>query len=197
MEIIAFTRPLVLATASEARRALVKATGIPHTTQIVTIEETPLFGETVASYVERLAQAKAKEAKSSASNTVIVAVDTAIGFNNTIIGKPRDEGHACEILTSLSGKTHEVVSAIAVRDLLTAKCQAEITRTEVDFAPLSVSMIDWYLESGEWQNRAGAYAIQGKGAALISSVRGCYTNVIGISIPVFLKMLAAINARAS
>ena len=197
MEIIAFTRPLVLATASEARRALVKATGIPHTTQIVTIEETPLSCEPVASYVERLARTKALAAMPSSPNAVIVAVDTAIGFNNTIIGKPRDEGHAREILTTLSGKTHEVVSAIAVRDLLTAKCQAEITRTEVDFAPLSASTIAWYLESGEWQNRAGAYAIQGKGAALISSVRGCYTNVIGISIPVLLKMLAAINARAS
>ena len=197
MGIIAFTRPLVLATASEARRALIKATGIAHTTQIVQIEETPFPGEPVTSYVERLARTKALAAISSAPNAVIVAVDTAIGFNNTIIGKPRDEKHAREILTTLSGKTHEVVSAIAVRDLMTAQCNVEITRTEVDFAPLSASMIAWYLESGEWKNRAGAYAIQGKGAALISSVRGCFTNVIGISIPVLLKMLTAVDVRAS
>ena len=195
MEIIAFTRPLVLATASEARRALVDATGIPHTTQIVQIEEAPLSCEPVTSYVERLARTKAAAAEASAPNAVIVAVDTAIGFNNSIIGKPRDKDHAREILEKLSGKTHKVVSAIAVRDLLTAKCDVEITSTEVDFALLSASTITWYLESGEWGNRAGAYAIQGKGAALISSVRGCFTNVIGISIPVFLKMLSAVDGH--
>ncbi len=193
MQIIPFARPLVLATASEARRALVAATGIPHTLLTVEIDETPLPGEAVDAYVRRLAIAKAEAALPSALDAVVVAVDTAVGFEGRIIGKPRDEQHAAEILQALAGKTHEVVSAIALRDLMLAEVRCEVTRTEVEFAPMPEPCVRWYLQTGEWKGRAGAYAIQGKGAVLVAAVRGCLTNVVGISMPVLLRMLGAVQ----
>ncbi|MFA4873851.1 MAG: Maf family protein [bacterium] len=191
MPIIEFKRELVLATASEARRALVADAGFEFTTQVVDIDESANPGEEVGAYVERLARAKAEAAVPPSLGAVIVAVDTAIGIEGRIIGKPRDETHAREILRTLSGRAHEVASAIAVRDLLSAGLKLEVTRTEVVFSHLTTHAVDWYIRTGEWRGRAGAYAIQGKGSSLIAEVRGCFTNVIGISMPALLRMLSA------
>ena len=189
MAIIEFTRPLVLASASPARRELLNDTGLKFATQVVAIDESVRAGEEVGAYCERLASAKALAAIPPSSDAVIVAVDTAIGLGGAVIGKPVDEKHAREILKQLSGMSHEVASGIAVRDVLKATMDTSVVLTEVKFVPLTDAMIDWYLSTGEWQGRAGAYAIQGKGAALIAEVKGCFTNVIGLSIPTLLKML--------
>jgi len=189
MAIIEFTRPLVLASASPARRELLSDTGLKFATQVVAIDESVRAGEEVGAYCERLARAKALAAIPPSSDAVIVAVDTAIGLGGAVIGKPVDEKHAREILKQLSGMSHEVASGIAVRDVLKATMDTSVVLTEVKFVPLTDAMIDWYLSTGEWQGRAGAYAIQGKGVALIASVNGCFTNVIGLSIPTLLKML--------
>lgn len=189
MAIIEFTRPIVLASASPARRELMNDTGLKFTTQVVSIDESVRAGEEVGVYCERLARAKAEAAVPPSRDTVIIAVDTAIGFGGTVIGKPTDERHAREILKQLSGRSHDVVSGIAVSDCLKKTIETSIVRTEVKFVPLTDQMIEWYLSTGEWRARAGAYAIQGKGAALIASVNGCFTNVIGLSIPALLKML--------
>ncbi len=192
MGIIDFKRPLVLATASEARRKLVADAGIAFIPDKVDIDESPLGGEEVSTYVSRLASAKAAAVVPPSLDAVIVAVDTAIGLDGEIIGKPRDEADAREILSRLSGRAHEVASAIAIRDASGAAQAIEVTKTEVFFGELSAEALDWYLSTGEWRGRAGAYAIQGKGAALIASVHGCFTNVIGISIPTLLRMLGEI-----
>lgn len=192
MPIIDFKRPLVLATASKARRELVAATGVDFIPDVVDIDESVLPGEEVGDYVTRLARAKAEAVIPPSLDAVIIAVDTAIGIDDVVIGKPRDERRARGIITKLSGCWHEVVSAVAMRDILACSIELEVTRTGVRFAELTKQMIDWYIESGEWQGRAGAYAIQGKGASLVAEVRGCFTNVIGISIPMFLKMIAKI-----
>lgn len=192
MGIIDFKRPLVLATASEARRRLVADAGIAFIPDKVDIDESPLAGEEVSTYVARLASAKAAAVVPPSLDAVIVAVDTAIGLDGKIIGKPRDEADARDILSRLSGRAHEVASAIAIRDAAGSAQAIEITKTEVFFGELSAEALDWYLSTGEWRGRAGAYAIQGKGAALITSVRGCFTNVIGISIPTLVKMLGEI-----
>lgn len=190
MEIIEFTRPLVLASASPARRELLRDTGLKFATQVVTIDESVNAGEEVGAYCERLARAKALAAVPPARDAVIIAVDTAIGLCGAVIGKPANESNAREILKQLSGRLHEVASGIAVRDVLKATIETSVIRTEVKFDLLTDAMINWYLSTGEWRERAGAYAIQGKGAALIASVNGCFTNVIGLSIPTLLKMLS-------
>ncbi len=196
MAIIQFSRPLVLATASEARRALVADAGFEFETQVVSIDESPFSGEEIGAYVERLAAAKAEAAVPPSLDAVIVAVDTAIGLDGEIIGKPRDEAHAREILRVLSGRAHEVASAIAVRDLISAELKSEVTRTEVRFVHLGSHELDWYINSGEWRGRAGAYAIQGKGSSFVQEVRGCFTNVIGISMTALVKMLAEVEGRS-
>lgn len=190
MAIIEFTRPLVLASASPARRELLRDTGLKFTTQVVSIDESVKNGEEVGPYCERLARAKAQAAIPPSSDAVIIAVDTAIGLHGAVIGKPSDEKHAREILKQLSGRSHEVASGIAVRDVLKEEIETAVVRTEVKFIALTDAMIGWYLSTGEWRERAGAYAIQGKGAALIAEVNGCFTNVIGLSIPTLLKMLS-------
>ncbi|MFH0799109.1 MAG: Maf family protein [Pseudomonadota bacterium] len=193
MAIMEFRRQLVLATASEARRHLVAEAGFEFLTDAVDIDESPRAGEEIDDYVLRLARAKAEGAVPPGLDAVIVAVDTAIGLDGIIIGKPGDEIHAREMLRMFSGRAHVVVSAIALRDVAAASLDVEITRTEVRFVEMTDKVIDWYIDSGEWRGRAGAYAIQGKGAALVADVRGCFTNVIGISMPTFLRMLKSVT----
>jgi septum formation protein len=193
MAILNLKRSLVLATASEARRRLVADAGLNFTTAVVDIDEGVLPGEEVSAYVERLARAKAEAVVPPSLDAVIVTVDTAIGLGSEIIGKPRDESHARQIIGVLSGKTHVVASAIALRDVREATVKAELTVTEVRFWDLSGQAIDWYIGSGEWKGRAGAYAIQGKGASLVESVNGCFTNIIGISMPSLFGMLGAVR----
>jgi septum formation protein len=158
----------------------------------VEIDETPLPLERPAAYVTRIARAKAGAVKNFPEGAVIIAVDTTIGIGKDIIGKPRDKRHAREILAQLSGRTHEVLSTIAIHDTSSGMIRLETTRTEVDFITLNDTAIDWYLSTGEWKNRAGAYAIQANGASLVKEVRGCLTNVIGISIPSLISMLRSV-----
>ena len=192
MSIISMNRPLTLATASPARRKLVADAGIVFTPDSVDIDETPYENEIVTDYVGRLACAKAKAVISSIPNAVIVSVDTAIGLDGAIIGKPRDEFHAREILSSFSGRTHDVVSSIALRDDSGKGVISETTKTRVSFMNLTSEMMDWYIDTDEWRGRAGGYAIQGKGAILVKDVRGCFTNVIGLSMPTLIRMLSSI-----
>lgn len=193
MAIIKFTRPIVLATASLARRALVADAGIEFSTQVVSIDESALPNEKIVAYVERLAREKAESARLPEPDAIIVAVDTAIGLKKEIIGKPSDETHARDILKKLSGKVHEVASVIAIRDALHAELKTKLTRTKVKFIKLTPNIIEWYISTGEWKNRAGAYAIQGKGAAFVEKIEGCFTNVIGISMPTLIQMLGEVS----
>jgi nucleoside triphosphate pyrophosphatase len=195
MPIISMNRPLVLATASPARRKLVTDAGIVFTPDAVDIDESPRAGELVTDYVCRLASAKVRAVESSTPNAVIVSVDTAIGLDGEIIGKPRDEKHARDLLRSFSGRTHDVVSAIAVRDDTGAGVISEMTRTVVSFMKLTTEMMDWYIGTGEWRGRAGGYAIQEKGAILVDDVRGCFTNVIGLSMPTLMRILSSLAIR--
>jgi len=182
-------RPLVLATASEARRKLVSDLGLEFSTTAVDIDETCIVGEHVRDYVKRLAIQKSAAVLTAPEKAVIITVDTAIGLGSEIIGKPTNEDDAKRILKLLSGKLHDVVSAICVRDNELGTERTETTLTEVEFSNLSDEMVDWYLATDEWRGRAGAYAIQGKGITLVKDINGCLTNVIGISIPTLIELL--------
>lgn len=190
--ILELNRNIVLATASEARRKLVYDLGLDPILDSVEIDESALPGEEVSEYVRRLATSKAKAVIPPSLDSVIIAVDTAIGAGNEIIGKPKEADDARRILKKLSGKQHDVLSAIALRDMECDTTDVETTHTKVEFLDLTDEMIDWYISTEEWKNRAGAYAIQGKGMCIIKSIEGCLTNVIGISIPSLLRMLTRI-----
>jgi septum formation protein len=187
---VTLKKMLVVATASEARRNLITDLGIDPILESVDIDESAIAGEGLHDYVRRLAISKASAVLPPSADSIIVSVDTAIGIEDAIVGKPSDETHAIKILKELSGKTHEVLSSIALRDVECNTIDVETTRTKVRFNILSDAMISWYISTGEWKNRAGAYAIQGKGMSLVESLDGCLTNVIGISIPSFIRMIS-------
>jgi septum formation protein len=104
-----------------------------------------------------------------------------------VFGKPADAAEAETFLRRLSGRTHEVVSGLAIRDHSGERTDAAITR--VRFRLLEQRDLDWYLASGEWRDRAGAYAIQGRGAALVAEIEGDYWNVVGLPVPALLELV--------
>ena len=117
----------------------------------------------------------------------VLGVDTAVALEGQAFGKPADEGEAEAFLRRLSGRTHRVWSGLAVRE-----AGAERTgtaATAVTFRALTQRDLDWYLSSGEWRDRAGAYAIQGKGAALVREIEGDYWNVVGLPVPALLELV--------
>lgn len=163
------------------------------------IDESRLKNESAKRYAVRLAYLKALKCadtilKKGGERPVVIGVDTVIAYGRDILGKPKNRNEAARFLKTLSGKWHEVYTGVAVLDIKTGKALTKLMVSRVKFAKLSRRMIKWYISTGEPMKAAGAYSIQGKGRALIESVGGCFTNVIGISIPVVMKMLARLGA---
>lgn len=189
-------RPLVVATASPNRRTILTEAGLTFDTAVPDVDESLIPGDTPESYVKRLSEAKAHAVTPPSPEHLIITADTCIDIEGDILGKPRDEDDACAMLRRLSGVWHEVWGGIALRDDQAGKIgeQRVYVRsvcTKVRFSDLSDEMIDWYVETGEPMGRAGAYAIQGHGRTLVASVDGCFTNVIGISLPVVFELLGS------
>ena len=117
---------------------------------------------------------------------MVVGVDTVVSLDGMLFGKPRSIGEARRTLLRLAGRTHDVVSAVCV--LTFDRPRAATATTRVTFRPADERVIAWYLDSGEWRDRAGGYAIQGRGAALIGAIEGDYTNVVGLPVPALLGL---------
>jgi septum formation protein len=177
--------PLVLASASPQRRAILQRLGVSfraRPTRIAEIEQ----GEPGRVAVENaLLKARAAQSADSPQETVL-GVDTLVALDARIYGKPADERAARETLTALDGQTHTVFSGVAV--LSGDRERLALAQTEVVFRELGEDLIDWYLASGEWQGRAGGYAIQGIGAVLVREIRGDYENVVGLPVATLLDM---------
>jgi len=181
------TKSVVLASASPRRTALLKQMNVEHIIVPADIDETPRTGEAPTALVERLAAEKALAVKHKLESegtlnddTVIIASDTLIAFNGESVGKPVDKADAHRILGMLSGKTHEVLTAVSV--LSTAKQITEVINTYVDFATLTDAQIDAYWESGEPADKAGSYAIQGIGGEFVVSIKGSASAVVGLPL---------------
>jgi septum formation protein len=117
----------------------------------------------------------------------VLGVDTLVALHGAIYGKPADDDHARRTLRALSGATHQVVSGLALgRD---GEIRTAIAVTDVTFRALNGRLIDWYVATGEWRERAGGYAIQGRGAALVREIRGDYLNVVGLPAATLLDLL--------
>jgi septum formation protein len=139
-----------------------------------------------------LAKARAV-ARTAAPDTVVLGVDTVVTLDGSLFGKAADDRQARSHLRHLSGRLHEVWSAIAIAEGDEERVGA--TSTAVHFRTLDRSTLDWYLASGEWRERAGAYAIQGRGAALIERIEGDYWNVVGLPVPLLLEMMPGLLPR--
>jgi septum formation protein len=189
--------PLVLASASPRRLELLRQVGLmPDCIDPADIDETPRRGELPPAHAMRLAQEKAQAVIPRHPGAYILAVDTVVACGRRILPKPEDEGSARSCLETLSGRRHRVHGAIA----LVSPDGGWVTRrvdSQVAFKRLSDAEIGGYLRTGEWQGKAGGYAIQGRAAALIRWVSGSYSNVVGLPLFETVQMLAGRGYRPS
>ena len=175
---------LVLASASPRRRELLSLLGIPfRVVAPVGVDETPLDGEQPQDLARRLAADKAR----SVEGEVVLAADTVVELDGEVLGKPLDADDARKMLRRLSGRTHLVHTGVAVR--AGEQVEIEVVSTSVRFVPVSEEAIGWYLGTAEPFGKAGAYAIQGAGGALVDDVHGSVTNVVGLPLPTVVRLL--------
>jgi septum formation protein len=178
---------VILASGSPRRHELLAQIGVDFTVQVPDIDETPQRDEQPITYVRRLAVAKAA-AVTAAVDELVIAADTTVELGGEILGKPRDEQEAAVMLRRLSARTHRVHTGVAVRrgDVEVA----EVCSTLVTFVDLDETTIRWYVGTGEPMDKAGAYAVQGAGGALVKIVRGSVSNVIGLPLHVVIELAA-------
>lgn len=175
--------PLVLASASPRRRQLLEMLGISCTVTPSRVPEVRIAGEKAIPYAERLAQSKAL----SVEGDLVLAADTIVVSGRRILEKPADEADAFHMLSHLRGRTHKVVTAVALSHRREVRLRTDITR--VTFRQLSDDFIRAYIETGEPMDKAGAYGIQGYGAALVEKVDGDFFGVMGLPVRLVLELL--------
>jgi septum formation protein len=176
------TARLVLASASPRRLDLLRQIGIePDTVDPADIDETPLPGELPRLHAARLARLKAETVRPRHPDALILAADTVVACGRRILGKPETEAAARAFLTLLSGRRHRVIGAVVVMNPSGNISSREVV-SQVLFKRLTKSEIAAYLATGEWQGKAGGYAIQGKAAAFIGWMAGSYSNVVGLPL---------------
>jgi septum formation protein len=180
---------LVLASASPRRRDLLAQIGLaPDTVAPADIDETPLRGELPRPHALRLARAKAAAAATAGDPAAFVlAADTVVAAGRRILGKPADAAEAARFLALLSGRRHRVVTAVALHHA--GRITERAVETAVKFKRLSEAEIAAYLASGEWRDKAGGYAIQGRAAAFVPWIGGSYSNVVGLPLTETLALL--------
>ncbi|WP_415183534.1 Maf family protein [Phaeovulum sp.] len=185
---------LVLGSASPRRRELLAQLGLtPDTVRAPEIDEDPHKGERPRDYVARMAREKVA-ALPLATDEVLLCADTTVCVGRRILGKPRDAGEAAEFLWALSGRRHHVLTAVAVR--AGDRVWERLVDTIVKFKPLSNAEVNAYLTSGEWQGKAGGYAIQGAAGAFIPWLQGSFTGVVGLPLAETATLLRAAGLRA-
>lgn len=176
---------LILASASPQRRKILADLGIPfEVRQQDVVEESEGDPRAVAS--ENALRKALAGARDAGEGQMVLGVDTLVATELEIWGKPANEAAARETLRRLSGRTHEVVSGLALVQQGDVRAATEVTR--VTFRDLDEHTIEWYLATGEWQGRAGGYAIQGRGAALVRRIEGDYLNVVGLPVAALLEL---------
>jgi septum formation protein len=183
---------LVLASASPRRRDLLRRLGLDPALRPVDLDETPHDVEPPHDLVVRLAAAKAAAGTDRGEgDEVVLAADTEVVLDGTVLGKPVDDADAAAMLRRLNGRTHEVVTGLAVRRGEIARL-ATVT-TAVTFRHLTDDEIAWYVATGEPSGKAGAYALQGAGAVLVASIAGSDTNVIGLPLAETVALLREVG----
>jgi len=180
---------LCLASVSPRRRALLAQIGVIFKVCAADVDESVLPGEAARQYVSRLARDKALVVRRSGESLPVLAADTTVVLDGRIYGKPRDRDDAAEMLSRLSGQTHEVLTAVAIahRD----GCVERLSTSRVRFRTLSMQEIHAYWESGEPRDKAGSYAIQGLGAVFIECLSGSFSGVMGLPLFETAELLRA------
>ena len=172
-----------LASMSQRRRELLGQLGIPFQLINVDIDEQKRDKETPINYVERMAKEKAEFGIASLAdqeNAVVLAADTIVVLGDQVLGKPKDEQHAHTMLRSLSGRSHVVMTAFALKTQ--HKTRIQRVNTTVFFRNVLEAEVAWYWQTGEQHDKAGGYAIQGLGGIFVSSISGSYSSVVGLPL---------------
>jgi septum formation protein len=186
---------LILASASPQRRAILERLGVAFTVRPADVAELEEGDPAQVAVENALRKARAVYARRAisvdaagveAAATPVLGVDTVVALEGRIYGKPADERHARETLGALSGATHTVLSGVALIEA--GQERTALAATQVAFRTLDEWLIDWYVTTGEWRERAGGYAIQGAGAVLVREVRGDYENVVGLPVATLLDL---------
>jgi septum formation protein len=183
---------VVLASRSPQRRAILEQLGVDFRALDPGVEETAAGDpEQVA---RENAQRKARAgARAAPEASIVLGVDTVVALDGQLYGKPSGPGEARRTLSTLSGRRHAVIGGLAlVRQ--GGGLQTAVETTRVEFRALSSAMIEWYVGSGEWRGRAGGYAIQGRGAALVARIEGDYLNVVGLPLGVLLDLVPELTS---
>jgi septum formation protein len=209
--LLSFMR-LILASASPRRAELLTAAGFSFEVRVADVDERVQVGETPSVYVARLAVEKARRVRPPSpvpgfgamgpvspvpafEDVVVLGADTAVVVDGEIMGKPQDDDDAVRMLTRLSGRTHQVMTGVS---LLSAEVELQTVEvTDVTFAALSEAQIASYVASGECQDKAGAYAIQGRAARFIPRISGSYSNVVGLPIATVETLVGLLSRSAA
>lgn len=171
---------LVLASASPRRRELLTAAGFTFEVDVADVDETVHPGEAAGAYAQRVARAKALAVAARWPDAVVLGADTIVVVDGDVMGKPRDAADAVRMLERLSGRAHQVLTAMAAT--WDGRVAEAVEETLVWFAALTPAQIAAYVASGEPMDKAGAYGIQGKASRFIPRIEGSYTNVVGLPI---------------
>jgi len=178
---------LVLASASPRRAELLRAAGFTFTVDAVDIDESVSPAEPPDAYVRRLARGKAEAGARRHPGATVLGADTVVVVDGRILGKPKDDGDACDMLAALSGRVHHVYTGVAVAR--EGRIRDAVDISAVTFAPLSSAQISAYVATGEPRDKAGAYAIQGWASRFVERLEGSYSGVVGLPVAVAHRLL--------
>ena len=187
---------LILASKSPRRYELLKQVGLDFEVIPSRVMEDIVQKESPKEHVIRLAEAKARDIASGYPDRWVIAADTIVYINGSILGKPKSREEAMEMLHRLSGQEHWVLTGFSVFHLERGKSDKEAVQTAVRMKPLTSAEMEWYVQTGEPFDKAGGYAIQGIGSFMIESIQGSYTNVVGLPLCELIQMLNRLGAIA-
>jgi len=180
---------LILASRSPQRRAILEQLGILFEVRVADVEELE-SGPPDEVALENARRKASAVASTEDTDVLVLGVDTVVARGDRLYGKPSDAPDARKTLQALSGRGHAVIGGLCL--IGQTGTRTAVTTTEVEFRPLEGGLLDWYLRTGEWRERAGAYAIQGKGAALVARIDGDYLNVVGLPLAALLELEPAL-----
>lgn len=182
---------LVLASGSPRRRELLSLLGLDFEIRPADIDETPAPGEGAEAYVLRLAREKANV--EAGQGELVLAADTVVVLDGHLLGKPDGPREAAAMLARLSGREHWVATGVALSEVSSGRRVETVELSRVTMTAMSRMEIEWYVATGEPLDRAGSYAIQGKGALFVEQVSGNYSNVVGLPLPATSRLFAALG----
>ncbi len=182
---------VVLASQSPRRRELLTLVGIGHEVRPADIDESYFAGEQPGAHAERLAREKVAAVSRDVPDALVIGSDTIVVVDGDVLGKPRDEAHAAQMLARLAGRSHMVVTAIAVE--WRGAIESAIVEVGVTFHPLSAEEIAAYIATGEPMDKAGSYGIQGYGATIVERVDGDYFAVMGLPLQRLVRLMTELG----